>query len=226
MSKKKFNRIIDFKYNKINKNCLFDLINGIISINYNQLKDIVSIIVKLIHEKDEYTKGHSIRVTYYAYLMGIELNLNENELITLQLASLLHDIGKIGISDRVLKKPGKLSNYEFEEMKEHSLKAENILFNIDCLKHLCPYIKHHHERYDGKGYPDKLKEKEIPLFSRIILIADTVDAMMSDRPYRKGLSLDTVISELKQCSGTQFDPSLVELFIKALEKSENLKKAV
>jgi HD-GYP domain-containing protein (c-di-GMP phosphodiesterase class II) len=224
MANKKHNKIINI--NNLNKNCLFELLNEIALVKYKQIKDIIEVIVLLINEKDKYTKEHSVRVSKYSYLLGLELNLSENDLISLQLAALLHDLGKIGVSDRVLKKPGKLSCIEFEEMKEHSNKANKIISNIDCLKHLAPFIKYHHERYDGKGYPNNLKGEEIPLFSRIILIADTVDAMMSTRPYRKGLNLKQVIDELKLCSGTQFDPNLVKLFIKAIYKSENLKKVV
>lgn len=220
MSDKKHSKIINFK----NDN-LYNLVNHLLVSNFAQLNDIINVIVKLLEEKDDYTKGHSIRVTHYSLLMAKELKLKNDELVTLQLAALLHDIGKIGVSDRVLKKPGKLTSCEFEEMKDHPMKAVKILQDIKSLKHLVPYIRSHHERYDGKGYPDQLKGEEIPLFSRIILVADTADAMMSTRPYRKGLDLQTTIDELKRCSGTQFDPKLVKLFINIIQKSDKIKKA-
>lgn len=225
MSEKKNKNIIYLKDKIETSDNLFELINKLVLANYSQLYDVINVIVKLLHEKDAYTKGHSIRVSYYSLLIGQELNLEKHELITLQLAALLHDIGKIGVSDRVLKKPGRLTDSEFDEMKEHPGKAVKILRDIDCLKDLVPYIKSHHERYDGKGYPGNLKGEEIPLFSRIILVADTADAMMSTRPYRKGLSMEDTIDELFRCSGTQFDPRLVEIFVKVIKKNSKQKKA-
>lgn len=224
MSDKKNKNIIYLKDKIKDNDSLFELINKLVVANYSQLHDIINIIVKLLQEKDDYTKGHSIRVSYYSLLIGMGLNLDKDGLITLQLSALLHDVGKIGVSDRVLKKPGRLTDSEFDEMKEHPNKAVKILENIECLQHLVPYIKSHHERYDGLGYPENIKGEEIPLFSRIILVADTADAMMSTRPYRKGLSLDETIAELNRCSGTQFDPKLVEIFIKAIKK-DKIKKA-
>lgn len=166
--------------------------------------------------KDHYTFGHSTRVAYFSLAAGKKLNLSEKNLYELELASLFHDIGKIGIPDQVLNKPERLVAEEFEVMREHPEKSYQILQQFGDFGEIAIYARHHHERYDGRGYPDQLKGEEIPLFSRIILISDTFDAMTSTRSYRKGLSYQVAFEELRQCAGTQFDPQLVEVFIEAL----------
>lgn len=171
--------------------------------------------------KDHYTFGHSMRVTYYALVLGKEMGLSAEELYDLELAALFHDIGKIGVPDRVLLKPARLTEEEFFEMKQHPSKSAEILQGFQPFELVAKYAKHHHERYDGRGYPDALKGEEIPLFSRIILIADTFDAMTSTRPYRKGLPYEVAFSELKEFSGTQFDPMLVEKFCVAMSKEQD-----
>jgi HD-GYP domain-containing protein (c-di-GMP phosphodiesterase class II) len=173
--------------------------------------------------KDHYTYGHSMRVTYYSLVLGRELGFSKEELYDLELSALFHDIGKIGVPDKVLLKPARLTEEEFAEMKTHPSKSAEILEGFAPFEMVAKYAKHHHERYDGRGYPDALKGEEIPLFSRIILIADTFDAMTSTRPYRKGLPYEVAFSELKEFSGTQFDPQLVEKFVigMAKEKSKN-----
>ena len=175
--------------------------------------------------KDHYTFGHSMRVAFYAQQLGRELGLTKDELYELELASLFHDIGKIGVPDAVLLKPSRLDDKEFQEMKLHPEKSAEILDGFVELDEAAKFARHHHERYDGRGYPDGLKGEDIPLYSRIILIADTFDAMTSTRPYRKGLPYDVAFGELKEFSGTQFDPTLAETFIKAMQKDQRKKEA-
>ena len=170
--------------------------------------------------KDHYTYGHSMRVTYYSLVLGREMGLDENELYDLEMAALFHDIGKIGVPDNVLTKPARLTEEEFQIMKKHPEKSAEILTGFKPFEMAAKYAKHHHERYDGRGYPDALAGENIPLFSRIILIADTFDAMTSTRPYRKGLPYEVAFEELREFSGSQFDPNLVEHFCKAMSKEE------
>ncbi len=174
-------------------------------------------IVSSLEEKDSYTHGHSLRVAEYAVILGEALELSESELRDLELSALLHDIGKIGIPDYVLLKPGRLTKSEFEIMKSHPVRTARILEKISALDRIIPGVKYHHERWDGLGYPDGLRGEEIPLFARIILIADTYDAMTSTRPYRLALDKSVAFEELRRCSGTQFDGQLVETFIAAIE---------
>ena len=176
--------------------------------------------------KDAYTFGHSTRVAFYSKELGKEIGLTSDELYKLELAALFHDIGKIGIPDSILLKPTRLDENEFSVMKSHPQRSEEILRSFKPFDDIAKYARHHHERYDGKGYPDGLKGESIPYFSRIILIADTFDAMTSDRPYRKGLSYEIAFSELAEFSGSQFDPKLSDSYVKAMkkdqEKNENL----
>ena len=170
--------------------------------------------------KDSYTFGHSTRVAFYSQELGKEMGLSSEELYQLELASLFHDIGKIGIPDNILLKPTRLSQDEFAIMKTHPERSEEVLKNFSPFEKIAKYARHHHERYDGKGYPDNLKGEDIPYFSRIILISDTFDAMTSDRPYRKGLPYDVAFSELEEFAGSQFDPKLSKVFVKAMEKDQ------
>ena len=178
-------------------------------------------ILKALDQKDHYTFGHSMRVTYFALAVGKELNLTPEKEYELELSALFHDIGKIGIPDRVLNKPARLDDEEFLIMKQHPVKSAEILSGFAGFENVAKAAKHHHERFDGRGYPDGLKGDEIPTFSRIILIADTFDAMTSTRPYRKGLPYQVAFEELTQFSGSQFDPELVKLFIKAMEREDS-----
>jgi len=203
---------------------LLDIVAKLTIKNQEQFTDVVKVILKSLEEKDAYTKSHSLRVTEYALMLGTAYGLDKDSLEQLELASLLHDIGKIGVPDRILKKPGRLTKDEFEVMKSHPTKSSEMLEDITTLKHIAPFVKHHHERFDGTGYPEGLKGQDIPIFARILLIADTFDAMTSTRPYRKGLDLEITIAELKKCSGTQFDPQLVEIFIDCVNNMP-LKKA-
>ncbi|MEI6080080.1 MAG: HD-GYP domain-containing protein [bacterium] len=166
-----------------------------------------------LHDKDTYTYWHSIRVQRYSLMIGNKLKLNEDQMQKLEVASLLHDIGKIHVPDEILKKSGRLTKQEFETIKEHPTNSGKVFENLTDLEQYEKYISSHHERYDGQGYPNGLKGEEIPLLSRIIFVADSFDAMTSDRPYRKGMPLDVAVSELIKNRDTQFDPRVVDTFI-------------
>ena len=142
------------------------------------------------------------------------MRFDEKGLKDMETAGLLHDIGKLGTYESILDKPGKLTGEELNIMRQHPGKGAEILEPIKQLKHIIPAIKYHHEFYDGKGYPEGLKGEAIPLSARIMAVADTVDAMGADRPYRKGRVMDVISAELKRCSGTQFDPNVVDVFLK------------
>ncbi len=171
-----------------------------------------------IETKDKYTLGHSERVTQYAEVIGRELGLSTKETEDLRLAGLLHDIGKIGVDERILQKPSHLTPQEFEEIKKHPDYAADILNAIPQLEHIIPAIRHHHERFDGNGYPAGLKGGDIPYGAKILSIADTFDAMSSSRPYRDALPFETCIQEIQSCAGTQFDPEIAMAAMKAIKK--------
>ena len=171
--------------------------------------------------KDHYTKEHSDRVAKYAEIFGTYLNLDESELKTLVLAADFHDIGKIGISDSVLLKPGKLTDEEYAKIKLHPVISVNILSSSETFKDALPPIRHHHERIDGNGYPDKLKGEEIPKLARILSICDTFDAITSIRVYKNQMTIEDALAEIDRVKGTQLDKDYSEQFIKfATEKIE------
>jgi len=169
--------------------------------------------------KDQYTAGHSRRVMEYSTDIGKHMELDENDVDQLKKSALLHDIGKIGIPDAVLHKKGKLSNVEYSIIKAHSEIGATILKSINSFKFLVPSVYHHHEKFDGSGYPHGIKGAQIPLHARIIAVADCFDAITSNRPYRKAFSLNEAISELAQNKGNQFDPCIVDVFIEILNSS-------
>ncbi len=169
-----------------------------------------------VEAKDSYTRGHSDRVSEYSYLIGKYLNLPEEDLKKLKLGGLFHDIGKIGIPDSILLKTEKLTDDEYSEIKNHPAIGAHILSNASMFADIIPIVKHHHERYDGNGYPGKLKGEDIPYLARITAVADTFDAMTSRRAYRDPLPLDVVKSEFEKNSGTQFDPNIVPVFLDIL----------
>jgi len=169
--------------------------------------------------KDQYTAGHSRRVMEYSVDIGERMELGESDIEQLKKSALLHDIGKIGIPDAVLQKKGKLSDVEYSIIKSHSEIGATILKSIKSFKHLVPAVYHHHERFDGKGYPHGIKGEQIPLHARIIAVADSFDAITSNRPYRNAFVLKAAVSELEQNKGVQFDPYIVDIFIKILSDS-------
>ena len=170
-----------------------------------------------VEAKDSYTRGHSDRVSEFSVLIGKYLGLSEEELKTLRIGGLFHDIGKIGVPDSILLKEGKLTDDEYSEIKNHPTIGAHILSTATIFQNIIPIVKHHHEKYDGFGYPGKLKGEEIPYFARITAVADTFDAMTSKRTYRDALPLDTVIAEITRCKGTQFDPKIADVFLDILE---------
>ena len=176
---------------------------------YKTIKSIAS----ALDAKDPYTHGHSMRVTLYSIILARELNIPENQLEQIETAGLLHDIGKIAIPQAILCKPGKLTDDEFTIMKSHPSNSERLIASIKKLHEISPGVKHHHERWDGRGYPDGLKGEEIPFAARVIAIADTYDAMTSTRSYRVALTHETAINEIDKCAGSQFDPQLAKKFV-------------
>ncbi len=181
-------------------------------------------LAEAIEAKDAYTKGHCGRVAAYAMALADAAGYPEEGMEALEFASFLHDIGKIGVRDSVLLKPGPLDEEEWLHMRLHPLKGYEIASQIDMLKPTMPAIRNHHERWDGTGYPDGLKGEQIPLSARIVAIADAYDAMATDRPYKKALPLDECERLLQKNAGTMYDPELVEIFVKnhlgALYRSE------
>ena len=173
----------------------------------------VKSLASAIDAKDEYTRHHSTRVTEFTVKIAMKMGFNGKELGDLELAGLLHDVGKIAVPESILNKPGKLTDEEFKLIKEHPARGENILSPVIELKEIARIVRSHHERYDGTGYPDKLKGREIPLGARIMAIADTYDSITSERPYRKPASHRFAVKEIIGCSGTQFDPEVVEHFL-------------
>ena len=178
-------------------------------------------LLQAMKERDPYTYGHCRRVARHARLLAEAAGLNEFEQRTVEYSSMFHDLGKMGIPDAILLKPGRLTEAEEAIMRAHPLKSADIiepLASVPFFRGLLPGIKHHHERFDGQGYPDGVVGEGIPLIARLILICDTFDAMTTTRPYRKGLPFDFAYRELLTFSGRQFDKNLVQIFLKAHPK--------
>jgi putative nucleotidyltransferase with HDIG domain len=194
------------------------------SVNRELCEMSINCMLKALKASDEYTYGHSLRVAYYSIALGEELGLSEEELYKLEVSGLFHDIGKIGVPNEILNKPARLNEGEFLQMKRHPEMTAEILEGFKPFDEIAKFAKHHHERFDGRGYPAGMKGEDIPYYSRIILIADTFDAMTSTRPYRKGLPYQTAFDELVEFSGSQFDPDLVKSFISAMTKENNKKE--
>lgn len=203
------------------------LLNSIYNIeNYNNYLELLVKIIYLIDAKDKYTKEHSENVSKYAVLLGKQLNLSDNELEILKIGGLLHDIGKIGIPEKILNKNTPLTNSEYALIKKHTIIGETLLPRDSCIE-IKKIIRNHHERIDGTGYPDKLKGNEISLLTRIITIADSFDAMTTQRAYNKRKTLDEAINELYvssdlKNSNIQFDLNLVENFEKMIRNNDEL----
>ena len=180
-----------------------------------------------VEAKDTYTRGHSDRVSEYSVLIGKKLGLSGEDINTLKVGGLFHDIGKIGVPDSILLKNAKLTDEEYSEIKNHPSIGAHILSNATIFKDALPVVKHHHERYDGTGYPGKLKGEDIPLLARIAAVADSFDAMTSRRTYRNSMDLDFVKTEIERCKATQFDPICADAFLDILnneyEKIEEIR---
>lgn len=191
---------------------------------YTELKETfystAEALAETIELRDPYTGGHTKRVKDFSLIIGTNMGLSKGEIEKLMLAAILHDIGKIGVRDNVLLKQGRLEEEELLQMSMHPHNGSELLNHVKQLKDVIPGVRGHHERFDGTGYPDGLKDGEISVIARIIAVADTFDAMTTDRPYRKGLSKKTALSELKRFSGTQFDPDAVNAFLLAFTEEE------
>ena len=188
--------------------------------------DSIGILRHTVEAKDPYTKGHSDRVSEYAVLLGKKLNLPDEDIEKLRIGGLFHDIGKIGIPDSILLKESKLTDEEYTKIKEHPVIGYNILENADMFKNILDIVKHHHEKFDGNGYPDKLAGTNIPYLARVTSIVDSFDAMTSRRSYRDSLPMDVVKSEILQNLGSQFDPEIGIVFLDILDNDFNSIKQI
>jgi putative nucleotidyltransferase with HDIG domain len=182
--------------------------------------DTIKAFNKLTEAKDTYTGHHASRVESYAVALARYINLPENKIENVRMAALLHDIGKIGISDLVLKKTSALTEEEYEQIKQHPTIGADIIQSVHFLKDVSAIIRHHHERYDGKGYPDHLVGDAITNESAILALADVYDAITSTRSYRNPVTLEEAINEISKNAGTQFNPKLAEKFAELLKKSK------
>lgn len=183
--------------------------------------DLLATMTKILEIKDRYTKGHSERVKEYSIEIGQKLGLKDDELEIIEYAAMLHDIGKIAVSDVILLKPGRLNDEEWAVVKKHPAVSSDILSSLKLLHAELPAVRHHHERFDGKGYPDGLKGEVIPLYARILALADAYDAMTSARPYREALSKEDAIREIEKGKGSQFDPRLADIFLELIRGKNN-----
>jgi HD-GYP domain-containing protein (c-di-GMP phosphodiesterase class II) len=183
-------------------------------------------LAEAIEKRDPYTGGHVRRVVEISLTVGEELGLSPEEKETLHLAAILHDVGKIGIRDVILLKQGPLTPEELDHIREHPQLGAEILAPIKQLEAVIPAVRYHQERCDGQGYPEGLKGEEIPLASRIIAVADTFDAMTTDRPYRRRISDEEAITEIERCAGSQFDPAVVKAFMRAYRAGQISSKAL
>ena len=179
--------------------------------------DTIGILRQTVEAKDPYTRGHSDRVSEYSVLIGKKLGLDKNTLHILKIGGLFHDIGKIGIPDSILLKESKLSDEEYSQIKNHPMIGVHMLGDAAIFTDILPIVKHHHERYDGRGYPSQLVGDDIPYVARIAAVADTFDAMTSKRSYRNSLPIDVVRAEIERCSGTQFDPNIAKVFLDIMD---------
>lgn len=214
---KSYAEVISKRYSNVGISFEDELLHKFSSENissHNHLSEIATSLAGAIDAKDPYTKGHSTSVSRYSEALARAINLPENEVERISLGALLHDVGKIGIPENVLKKPDKLSDDEWNIMKQHpTIGAERVLEPNEALRDLIPIVKYHHEHIDGSGYPEHLKGDEIPLSAKIVAVADAFHALVSDRPYRKGLGLDVACDILTKGAGKQWDETLVRKFI-------------
>lgn len=205
-------------------------INAELSDTYEKLEkaymDSIQTVRYTVEAKDTYTRGHSDRVSEYSVLIGEKLGLGEEDIRRLRIGGLFHDVGKIGVPDSILQKNGKLSDDEYSEIKNHPTIGAHILSTASIFQDIIPIVKHHHERYDGKGYPGMLKGEDIPYLARITAVADTFDAMSSRRVYRESLPTDKIIEEIEINKGTQFDPKIADAFLDILRNEYDKIKAI
>jgi diguanylate cyclase (GGDEF)-like protein len=180
--------------------------------------EVLDALITAVDNKDRYTRKHSEDVTEYALWMADELGLSEETMRTLRIGGLLHDVGKIGVPDEILRKPGRLSPEEYEVMKRHPRLGELIVGGIPGMESILDAVRSHHERWDGGGYPDQLRGEQIPFMGRLLAVADAFSAMTTDRPYRKGMDFNVALEEIRANIGTQFDPTMAQAFISACEK--------
>jgi putative nucleotidyltransferase with HDIG domain len=180
--------------------------------------DTITILAQAVELRDEYTGGHTMRVTTYSLLLAEHLHLSMSDMELIRIGTPLHDIGKIGIDDAILRKPDRLTPQEFAIMKTHTVKGAEIVATVPDLQSIIPIVRSHHERWDGRGYPDALGGEAIPQLARVVGIADAFDAMTSDRPYRKGMAADVAFEEVRKGAGTQFDPTFAHVFLEIREQ--------
>ncbi len=182
------------------------------------------VLMAALDTKDSVTQGHSERVARLTVSLAKEMNVDEDKLVDMERGALLHDVGKIGVPDAILQKPSALTDEEWVAMEKHPLHAGLMISKVTFLEGALPIVLHHHERYDGAGYPFKLEGKAIPFEARIFAVIDSYDAMTFDRPYRKGMSLAEALAEIERNSGTQFDPEVVEVFVRLIRRTQNLQR--
>jgi putative nucleotidyltransferase with HDIG domain len=180
----------------------------------------IQMLAGAVDEKDPYTRGHSDRVTRYSVVIATELGLSPEDIEKVRISAQLHDVGKIGIEDRILKKPGALTPEEFDVMKTHTTKGANILRPVEQLREMLPGIELHHESLDGRGYPYGLKGDAIPLQARIIMVADTFDAMTTNRPYQAAMDPEYVLRIINSMTKTKFDPQVVRALTAVFDRGE------
>jgi HD-GYP domain-containing protein (c-di-GMP phosphodiesterase class II) len=178
------------------------------------LNSVLQALMLSLDAKDSYTRGHSDRVSHLARKIAIEMQLPQEEIELITTAGLVHDLGKIGVPENVLRKPTRLTDAEFDTIKLHPEIGRKIVQEIPLMFQAVPAVLHHHEKWDGTGYPRGLKGEEIPLYARILAVADAFDAMSSPRCYKDPIAIDRVLAEMKRCSATQFDPSIVDALLK------------
>jgi putative nucleotidyltransferase with HDIG domain len=219
--------VIVYDWEERNKNLSLKIdIKEILKANkrlYRLNRGTLTALARAIDAKSPWTAGHSERVTHLALKIGRILGLTQKQLENLEQAGLLHDIGKIGISAKILDKPGKLTDEEYRIICEHPVKGANILQPIEEYAEVMPVAMQHHEWFNGKGYPDGLSGEEISIGARILSVADVFDALTSDRPYREGMSVEIAIERIRESSGIQFDPKVVDAFLKLL-KEESMER--
>jgi putative nucleotidyltransferase with HDIG domain len=178
----------------------------------------IAMLAQAVELRDPYTGGHTVRVTEYSMLLGTQLELSREDMELIRVGTPLHDIGKIGIDDAILRKPGKLTAQEFEIMKSHTTKGAKILEQVGDLSSVIPIVRSHHERWDGFGYPDGLAGENIPRLARIVGVCDAFDAMTSDRPYRQGMPAEAAFAEVEKQKAKQFDPEVADVFLKMKQR--------